>query len=85
MEALIIWFGYCLLAVGVLLLSPLRDLLPVDLLPLLHRIVTGETTHSPFLFVPSDGRVDPLIWVGLAIAALGLACIAVGYYIRAQQ
>ncbi len=85
MRTLLIWFGYCLFAFGLLLLSPLRDFLPVDLLPLSKGIFSSENAHMYLRVVPSNSGVDPLIWVNLAVSACGLVCVAIGYLMKVHR
>ena len=69
-------FGATLLVVGLLLVSPARDLLPVDLLPSAERLLAGADAPRFVKIVPSQG-VDGLALTGAALAGAGMVVLVV--------
>ena len=77
-------FGYALAAFALLILFGVSDLLPVDLLPWLWGLWSGETStsHHAYMRVVPYESSNILPWV-LLIA--GVSAIAVGWALRARS
>ncbi|WP_157598133.1 MULTISPECIES: hypothetical protein [unclassified Rhizobacter] len=85
MSACVRGVGYLLVLVGLALLSPAADLLPVDVLLISRPSSTGE--HQQFLrLVPgATAKLAPLTMCGIGAVAIGVFTIAVGWFIDSRK
>jgi len=79
MHKWIIGFGSTLVFLGALLLSPLIDLLPVELSPYLSGDLSSPQTHHFRVVTAADSRPD---LVALGLFVVGAFAIAIGWLIR---
>lgn len=76
--------GYSLLALGVFLLSPLADLLPLSAAPLLARDFSHFDT-SPRYYRVAPGPTAGAYVVPLALVIAGGALVATAWVLRRRQ
>lgn len=70
--------GYFLLGLGVLLLTPVSDLLPIDLLVLAESLLRPKSAPGYLRVVPAEANYT----VELMLLALGLAFVLVGRLLK---
>jgi hypothetical protein len=85
MSAWVRGVGYLLVLVGLTLLSPAVDLLPVDVLLFSQPSSAGE--HRQFLrLVPGAApTLAPLTMCGIGAVAIGVLMIALGRFVRSRK
>ncbi|NKI97940.1 hypothetical protein [Rhizobacter sp. SG703] len=85
MHAWVRGVGYLLVLVGLALLSPAADLLPIDVLLFSQPSGTGE--HQQYLrLVPGSAEtLAPMTMCGIGAVAIGALTIAVGWFIKSRK
>jgi len=70
--------GYCLLVLGCLLLSPLADLLPVELAMPISSWFESHAEHKYFRIVPAaKGQTPAYLVIAVSLIAVGLILVFV--------
>jgi len=82
-------FGWCSLVIGMLLCTPLAELLPVELWVRLRQLLSDLPPGSKHLFLrvtsASDTPIDPFKLVGAVLLVLGLLLMTMGYWMRSKH
>ncbi len=79
--ALIRFFGICLILIGLVFLSPLTDLLPVDFSINFLKPFSSSPATSYYRVVP----VEHSYWIEILMIASGTLVYVVGRYLRRYQ
>ena len=82
MHRYVIAFGVALLALGIALVSPLVDLLPVEALPYLAGTWGSGATHA---FRVTTDASDTLNVVAFCLQLVGLAAAVIGWRMRSGE
>ncbi len=79
MSEWVIGFGIALVVIGLVLLSPLGDLLPVDFWRTVSSMFSASSKYMRV--VPGEENNLPKF----ALVAIGLATVACGFYLKAGK
>ena len=89
---MVVWMsriGWCSMVAGIVLCTPLTELLPVDLWVQLKQLFSGTRTGSAHLYLRvtpgPQSSVDPVKLVGAALIVLGLLLLGTGYWMSSKR
>lgn len=81
--------GWCSIVIGLLLCTPLADLLPVDLWVRLKQLSSGTQTGPAHLYMrvtsEPQASVDPAKLVGVALVVVGLLLLGAGHWMNSKS